>query len=200
MFADLLRQRLRGIVEVSPEVADRLFAHYELLVRWNKSLNLTSIESLETAVERHYCESAFLALHLPPDQGLKICDVGSGAGFPGIPVAVFRPDCSVVLIESHQRKAVFLREATRGMPNVRILAKRAEEVAEKFDRLISRAVSYADLVKPARKLAGAANLLTGEEAPPEALGFQWDSPIALPWGKKRFLRTGTIVSRETEHE
>ena len=104
-----------------------LEAHYRLLLLWNRTLNLSAITGLEEAVERHYCESLFLGAHLPPGS-LAIVDIGSGAGFPGLPVAVLRPECSVTLIESHQRKAVFLREASRGLPGVRVVAKRAEDV------------------------------------------------------------------------
>src|ERR1017187_6190482 len=101
-------------------------------MRWNRSLNLTAIRSREEAIERHYCESLFLGARLPAG-ALRIADVGSGAGFPGFPVAVLRPECSVTLIESHKRKAVFLREASRTLPNVRVFAKRAEDVGERFD-------------------------------------------------------------------
>src|SRR5580704_17440976 len=113
-------------------------------MRWNKTLNLTAIRNREEAIERHYCESLFLGARLPAG-ALRIADIGSGAGFPGLPVAVLRPDCSMTLIESHQRKAVFLREASRKVLNVRVLAKRAEDVDEEFDWVISRAVSYEDL-------------------------------------------------------
>jgi 16S rRNA (guanine(527)-N(7))-methyltransferase RsmG len=119
-----------------------LEAHLDLLMRWNRTLNLTAIRNREEAIERHYCESLFLGAKLPAGR-LRIADVGSGAGFPGFPVAVLRPECSVTLIESHQRKAVFLREASRKVPNVKVAAKRAEDVTEAFDWVISRAVSYA---------------------------------------------------------
>ena len=188
MFAELLHQRLRGIVALSAGQISALEAHYELLVRWNKTLNLTTITSLEEAVERHYCESLFLAAHLPAGN-LRVVDVGSGAGFPGFPVAILRPDCTVALVESHQRKAVFLREASRKIGNVRVIAKRAEEVDEEFDHLISRAVSYEDLKVSLKKLALAVDLLTGAEEPP-GLGMDWDEPVAVPWGNARFLRMG----------
>jgi 16S rRNA (guanine527-N7)-methyltransferase len=191
-FADLLRSKLSGIAELTPEQIQALQAHYELLSRWNRRLNLTSIDSLEEAVERHYCESVFLAKYLPPSY-LSIVDIGSGGGFPGIPVAVVRPDCSVTLIESHQRKAVFLKEATRGLANVRVLPKRAEEITEIFDCAISRAVSYADLAPILKKIAETADLLTGEEGPHEDLCFTWNRVITLPWGKGRFLRLGTLI-------
>src|ERR1019366_10599108 len=166
MFADLLRQRLARVVELSPGQVEALETHYQLLLRWNRTLNLTSIKRMDEAVERHYCESLFLGTHLPQG-GLRIADIGSGAGFPGFPVAVLRPDCSVTLIESHQRKAVFLREASRTLPNVRVLAKRAEGVDERFDCVISRAVSYSDLASFLKRLAPHADLLSGAEGPPE---------------------------------
>jgi 16S rRNA (guanine527-N7)-methyltransferase len=189
VFADLLRQKLTHIVQLSDQQVTILDAHYELLFRWNRILNLTAVISLEEAVERHYCESLFLGAHLPA-RSLRIVDVGSGAGFPGFPVAVLRPDCSVTLVESHRRKAVFLREAARTLFNIRVLDKRAAEVEETFDHAISRAVSYEDLVSLLEKLAPNADLLTGRERPPAALGFVWESPVPLPWGKQRFLRQG----------
>jgi len=194
VFPDRLRQTLTGIVELTALQLHFLEAHYQLLLRWNRVLNLTAIDSLEEAVERHYAESLFLAVHLP-QRPLRIADVGSGAGFPGIPVAVFRPDCSVTLIEAHQRKSVFLREASREMSNVRVLAGRAEDVTESFECAVSRAVSYQDLVPVLKKIAVSADLLTGGEEPPPELGFRWEEAIPLPWGQRRFLRIG--VSRET---
>jgi 16S rRNA (guanine(527)-N(7))-methyltransferase RsmG len=191
VFAELLHQRLRGIVALSAGQISALEAHYELLVRWNKTLNLTTITSLE-AVERHYCESLFLGAHLPAGN-LRVVDVGSGAGFPVFPVAILRPDCTVALVESHQRKAVFLREASRKVANVRVMANRAEEVHEEFDHLISRAVSYEDLRGSLKRLAPAADLLTGAEEPPE-IGMEWDEPVVVPWGTARFLRVGRRIS------
>ena len=192
MFAEALEARLAGIVELNPEQVQVLEAHYRLLLLWNRTLNLSAITELEEAVERHYCESLFLGAHLPPGP-LTIADVGSGAGFPGFPVAVLRPECSVTLIESHQRKAVFLREASRGLPGVKVLAQRAEEVREGFDVAISRAVSYKDLAGSLKVLAPNADLLSGGEQPPARMGFEWSEPIALPWGKARFLWKGKRV-------
>ena len=193
MFADVLRERLAGVVELSPGQVEALEAHYQLLLRWNRTLNLTSIKKTEEAVERHYCESLFLGTHLPQGR-LRIADIGSGAGFPGFPVAVLRPDCSVTLIESHQRKAVFLREASRNVPNVRVLATRAEDVDEQFDWAISRAVSYKDLASFLKKLAPSVDLLTGGEAPPDGIGFVWQTPILVPFGGQRFLRMGQYTA------
>jgi len=172
---------LAGQFPLSSEQLDALQAHYDLLRRWNRVLNLTAIDDVREAADRHYGESLFLASHLPGEV-LRIADIGSGPGFPGFPVAVVRPECTVTLIESHQRKAVFLREASRNMKNVRVLSQRAESVQEEFDWVISRAVSYEDLGGTAARLAPAAALLTGPEAP-QSLGFSWNEPIRLPWGQ-----------------
>jgi len=167
-----------------------LKAHHELLQRWNKTLNLTRIDS----IERNYGESLFLGRHLPPGP-LSICDIGSGAGFPGFPVAILRPDCQVTLIESHQRKAVFLKEVSRSVPNIRVLAKRAEDVHESFDWAISRAVSAEDLTPFLTRLAPNVALLAGSEVP-RIPGIEWNEPIPVPGGDARFLLLG--VSRETK--
>jgi 16S rRNA (guanine(527)-N(7))-methyltransferase RsmG len=157
------------------------------MLRWNAKLNLTSLKRLDEIVARHYCESLILASHLPSGP-LRIADVGSGAGFPGIPVAVALPACSVTLIESHQRKAVFLREATRSFSNVRVLARRAEDVSEHFDWVISRAVSYDGLRPFLSRLAPDAALLTGPTPPPADLGFDWRDPIPVQGGFLRLSR------------
>jgi len=192
VFAELLRERLGGVCQLSPDQLGLLPRHYELLLHWNKALNLTSMRSEEEIVERHYAESIFLGLHLPPGP-LAITDIGSGAGFPGFPVAVLRSDCTVTLIESHQRKAVFLKESSRDLRHVRVLAKRAEDIGERFDWAISRAVRFDDIRVSLRKLASNVIILTGEVEPSLCTGFEWQEPIRLPWGERRFL----LVSRET---
>jgi 16S rRNA (guanine(527)-N(7))-methyltransferase RsmG len=193
VFRELLRQKLTGVAVLTPEQLRMLEDHYQLLLRWNQVLNLTAIESAPEATERHYCEAVFLATQLP-SVPLRIADVGSGAGFPGFPIAVVRQDCNLTLIESHRRKAVFLREISRTVSNVRVLAGRAEDVAERFDHAVSRAVSFQSLIPILKTLAPAADLLVGDEAPPEEMGFVWGEPVRLPWGRNRFLWMG--VRRE----
>jgi len=189
MFAELLRSKLGGICQLSESQIEGLTSHYELLTRWNKVLSLTSVRTLEEAVERHYCESIFAACHLP-EGPVSVADVGSGAGFPGIPIAIVRHDCSVALIESHQRKAAFLKEASRGLVNVRVLAKRAEDVLETFDWVVSRAVRYSDIAGVLMRLGRSAELLTGEVQASELPGFEWRQTIRLPWGERRYLWIG----------
>lgn len=161
--------------KLAPSQVERLRGHYSLLIKWNRVINLTRVEAEAEVVQRHYGESLFLASHLPQGS-YSIADVGSGGGFPGVPVAVARPELSVTLIESDQRKAAFLKEATRGWGNVRVLAQRAELVTETFDWIVSRAVSNADLAKFAARLA------------PRSVVLASDGTIPLPWDPSRFLR------------
>lgn len=192
MFTELLLDRCQGFAELTPQQVAMLEAHYSLMARWNKSLNLTKIVDEKDAVERHYVESLFLGAHLPAG-ALRVADIGSGPGFPGFPVAVLRADCEVTLIESHQRKAVFLREATRDVKNITVLAKRAEEVTEHFDWVTSRAVSYEDLKSPVARLAARVALLTGADEP-IGWDFHWDQPVHVPGAKNRFLRIGSCFT------
>jgi 16S rRNA (guanine527-N7)-methyltransferase len=189
VFADLLRAKLAGVCELSDTQIEQLRRHYELLVRWNQKLNLTSVRTLEETVERHYCESVCAACHLPEAPG-SIADIGSGAGFPGIPMAIVLPRASVALIESHQRKAAFLKESTRDLPNVRVIAKRAEDVGEHFSWAVSRAVRYAEIAAALKNLAVNVELLTGNVEAAELPGFQWQPPVRLPWGEHRYLWLG----------
>jgi len=193
VFAELLRSRLASVRKLSDEQIEQLRRHYELLVRWNRVLNLTSIRTLEEMVERHYCESVFAAKYLP-EGPLSVADVGSGAGFPGIPIAIMRPDCSVTLIESHQRKAVFLREATRDLANVRVVGKRAEDVPGRFDWAVSRAVKYSDVKEDLRRLGESVEILTGEVDASDLPGLEWQAPVRVPWGEHRLLWLGGCCS------
>jgi 16S rRNA (guanine(527)-N(7))-methyltransferase RsmG len=179
MFRDLLVRELAPYASLTEEQIDALEAHFKLLTQWNARLNLTRIESVEDAVRLHYCESLFVGTRLPAGP-LRIIDVGSGAGFPGIPIAILRPECSITLVESHQRKSVFLREARRNLKNTSVVTDRAENLRAKYDWLVSRAVLPRDLLK--LKLANNLALLTGREEVPG-----WERREEIPWGTARYL-------------
>jgi 16S rRNA (guanine527-N7)-methyltransferase len=180
MFREFLVAEFGPYSPLSEFQLDQLENHYSALTRWNERLNLTRIRDLSESVKFHYCESLFLARFLPAGPH-RIVDIGSGGGFPGIPVAIFRPDCDVTLVESHQRKAVFLREAARELTNVRVISKRAEDVQERFDWLISRAVAPMDVLR--LKIASNVVLLIGEE---DAVKLTGES-TPIPWGNHRIL-------------
>ena len=182
MFRDLLASEFAPFRRLSEQELDRLESHYEFLSHWNKRMNLTRIRGLQETVRLHYCESLFVARVLPPNP-VSIVDVGSGAGFPGVPLAILRPDCSVHLVESHQRKAVFLREATRNLPNVRVLPVRAQELQHEYDWIVARAVRRADL--ESLNLARNVAWLVSEA---DAVG-QAERLTKIPWGVRRVLVT-----------
>ncbi|SRR5216684_343706 len=196
-FADLLKRELQGRVDLSDLQIGQLHEHYELLQRWNQKINLTSIPSGPEAVIRHYCESLFFAANFPVTEKARIADLGSGAGFPGVPMAILRPEWAIALIESHQRKAVFLKEGTRALGNVVVLANRAEDVEISFDWLVSRAVDPKDVLKNAPRLAPHIGLMLGEddwESLKSNQAIAWGEPIRLPWGDRRLCVFG--VSRD----
>jgi 16S rRNA (guanine527-N7)-methyltransferase len=196
-FSGLLKAHFSPVGTLTPAQLQSLHGHYQLLSRWNKVLNLTSVRSMEEAVRRHYCESLFLATHLPPEP-LSVLDIGSGAGFPGIPMAIFRPDCHFTLAESHRRKAVFLREASRDLPNVQVVAERAEELTERFDWVVSRAVAWKQLRRVVGRLGRRLALLLGEQdvaGVQATAGFGWQVPIPVPWTRQSFL----LVSERMFH-
>jgi len=195
-FAQLLTQRFSGVGNVSAAQLQQLYSHYQLLVRWNRVLNLTSIVNVEEMVVRHYCESLFLGLHLPLEP-VSVLDVGSGAGFPGMPMAILRPDCRFTLAESHQRKAVFLREASRALANVRVVARRAEQIEETFDWVVSRAVGWKEVLPVARRQARRVALLLGERDADEVCterGIVWQPAAPIPWGRQQVLVLGQLCS------
>ena len=195
-FAELLEKELRPWLSLSEDQVRRLWEHYEILVRWNEKINLTSIPAGEEIVIRHYCESLFFGVHLPvTSEADSIVDVGSGAGFPGIPLAILKPAWNITLLESHQRKAVFLREATRELPNVSVLVRRAESVSGEFDWLVSRGVDPRDVLKNVPKLASRVGLMLGEDyfsAVQPLSHIAWSDVVRLPWGDRRLCIFGEV--------
>lgn len=173
-FKSLLSADFAPYRALSRTQLDALAAHYELLLKWNRKLNLCRFRDLAEAVDLHYCESLYLGISLPSGP-LQIVDVGSGSGFPGIPIGILRPECRLTLIDSDKRKAAFLREACHGRTNFRIIAERAEDVSERYDWIVSRAVT----AETVRRLRVAPNC---------ALLTSTPTSVKLPWGEKRFIQ------------
>ena len=199
-FADLLEKELDRWITLDDDQIHRLWQHYEILLRWNAKINLTSIPRGEEMVIRHYCESLFFGAHIPSDPGaISVVDLGSGAGFPGVPIAILQPTWRVTLLESNQRKAVFLRESTRGLPNISIFARRAESAGSTFDWLVARGVDPKEVLKNVPRLASQIGLMLGEDdffVIRNIFGIAWSEPVRLPWGDRRVCVYGE-VSRGT---
>ena len=193
-FAELLARELGSWVHLSELQVTQLYQHYDVLIRWNQRMNLTTVKpGLDTLI-RHYCESLFFAVHLPAtDDKISVLDLGSGAGFPGIPMAVLRPSWNVTLVESSQRKAVFLRESSRHLPNVSVRAERMEKLSTQGDWAIARAVNPEEVLLNVPRLAPHVGLMLGEN---DFLSVRhnsrvaWAEPVRLPWGDRRLCVYG----------
>jgi 16S rRNA (guanine527-N7)-methyltransferase len=177
----------------------RFEGYLSLLLRWNARLNLTAIREKEGILARHFVESIACARTLPAEVA-TLLDFGSGAGFPGIPIALCRPEIAVTLAESQGKKAAFLQEVVRRIGiSASVHPGRAEALAASFDCVTLRAVDrMQQAVQAAAQLAGPGGWLalmtTGAELPKlqQAAGplFLWEPASPLPGGEERILALG----------
>src|SRR6185369_12464 len=129
-----------GMEGLDGQVSARFGTYLELILRWNARTNLTAVRDPEGIIQRHFLESIACARMLPVGIA-TLLDFGSGAGLPGIPIALCRPEIAVTLAESQGKKAAFLREAVRGLElNPAVFAGRAESLPTQFDCVTLRAV------------------------------------------------------------
>jgi 16S rRNA (guanine527-N7)-methyltransferase len=180
-----------------------LAGHFEnylsLLIRWNARVNLTAIRDEEGILRRHFVESIVCARALPAGIA-TLLDFGSGAGFPGIPIALSRPEIAVTLAESQGKKAAFLSEAVRVLGlDAKVHSGRAEVLRNVFGCITMRAVDKMEWAVQAAvqqvRLGGWLSLMTtGKEleAHKAAAGaeFAWAPLVLLPGGEDRLLALG----------
>lgn len=206
-----------------PSRLDQISIYINLLQNWNARLNLTAIRREEEIVTRHFGESLFMARHLFPASAARapspaisdtaqttpvnpprVIDIGSGAGFPAVPVKLWAPHIHLTLIESNHKKAAFLREVARTLTltDVNVIADRVETLAarpgfaraevvtlravERFDTILQQAVAF---LAPTATLA----LLIGSDQIPQLAALtalNWQPPIPIPQSKRRVLSIG----------
>ena len=138
-----------GLEQLTGKQTDQLVKHYALLRRWNQRMNLTRIIEPRKAARLHYAESLFGAKFISGAR--TVLDIGSGAGFPAIPLAVARADVRITALEANQKKALFLREVKDelGLDNFKVANARLEEFdLSGYDVLTSRALDRAEFVLP----------------------------------------------------
>lgn len=139
-------------LSLSTDAKNALLDYVALLVRWNAAYNLTAVRDPDEMIARHLLDS--LAV-LPYVHGATLADLGSGAGLPGIPLALAAPERAVTLVDSNGKKARFLREAIRALKlaNVRVVETRVEEMEGQFDCITARAfASLTDMLAWGGKL------------------------------------------------
>jgi 16S rRNA (guanine527-N7)-methyltransferase len=193
-------------VTVNEQQVQQIQQYMSILLKWNEAVNLTAIRDPLEILYRHFCESMFAASVAPLETG-RLADVGSGGGFPGLPLKILRPELEVFLVESNVKKATFLAEVVRdlGLTGARVLVSRYEELDEELtplDVVCSRAVG-----EFANFLAWAASPKIGAKQALLWIGgrdleevrhlsaWKWDEPTQIPQSLRRFLLIGT---REVE--
>jgi 16S rRNA (guanine527-N7)-methyltransferase len=175
--------------------------YIKILLRWNEKLNLTAIRNPLEILYRHFCESMFAASAIPVDKG-RLADIGSGPGFPGIPLKIVRPGLDLCLVESNIKKGTFLAEVVRELQlsNARVLISRYEELGEELaplDFVCSRAVGefgpFLEWAASNRVGAGQVILWIGGRDMEEARKskqWEWKEPVLIPKSLQRFLLAG----------
>ena len=176
--------------------------YIDILLTWNEKMNLTAIRNPLEILNRHFCECMYAASAVPVEDG-RLADVGSGGGFPGLPLKIIRPKLQVVLIESNVKKATFLAEVIRalGLADARVIVSRYEELGEEIaplDFVCSRAlgdfVPFLEWAHSERVAARQVVLWIGARDLPEiqkVRTWEWQEPISVPLSLRRLLLVGT---------
>src|SRR5467141_7911 len=210
LSADTIRRAL-GEFQIAVDDAQvlQIQRYMNVLLAWNEKINLTAIRNPLEILNRHFCECMYAASTVPVKHG-RLADVGSGAGFPGLPLKLIRPELQVVLIESNVKKATFLAEVIRdlGLADARFLVSRYEELGEEvapLDFVCSRALGdFAPFLEwsLSEKVAAKQVILwIGARDLPEfhkIRTWEWREPIPVPHSLRRLLLVGTRRTRPTD--
>jgi len=195
-------------LEPSKEQAWQFYRYAQLLQDWNKRINLTAITDTEGIIIKHFLDSLLFWKEVEPEKKRRVCDVGSGAGFPGIPLKIMFPSMEVVLLEVTGKKVKFLDKVIGelGLTKVAAVNARAEEYGrvsgsrEGFDVVITRAVAtlsiIGELCLPLIKIGGTMIGLKGPNAEQEALS-EGKALARLGGGNMRIAEAKLPFSMET---
>jgi 16S rRNA (guanine527-N7)-methyltransferase len=191
-------------LSLDDEQVKQIQQYTKILLAWNDKVNLTAIRDPLEVLYRHFCESMYGVVALPVEK-CRLADVGSGAGFPGLPLKILRPDLEVFLIESNVKKATFMAEVIRelGLRDARVLVSRFEELAEEvapLDVVCSRALGdFARFLE----WAGSPEVATKNvllwlggrdlEEVRAISGWQWDQPKPMPHSLQRLILRGLRI-------
>ncbi len=188
---EILTAGLRELgIDPAKETADRFGIYLSELKKWNKVYNLTAITDDEEIVIKHFLDS-LLYLKAIPRGRITICDVGSGGGFPGLPLAIVRPDLLISLLEPSRKKIAFLRQVRRllALENIETLNFRAEELVEsQFDIVVTRATfSVSEFLKKAGHIVKPGGIFVMNKGP------KYEEEIKdLPSGKSTEVITASL--------
>jgi 16S rRNA (guanine527-N7)-methyltransferase len=191
-------------ISASALLCDQIRIYSDLLLRWNQKTSLTTVTEPDQILRFHFGESMFAAVAVPIRHG-RLADVGSGAGFPAVPMRMVSADISVILIESNQKKATFLAEVVRELQltSVEVRRSRMEDTAfddAPVDFVTARALGIDDVfLKWANRSlnsGGSAILWLGEPdagAISQKGGWNWAPSIHIPQSDRRVILRGARV-------
>jgi len=189
-------------LQASKEQVVQIQQFTRILLTWNERMNLTAIRDPLEILYRHFCESMYAGVAVPVEKG-RLADVGSGGGFPGLPLKILRPELELFLIESNVKKATFLAEVVRelGLTDARVLVSRYEELGEEvapLDYVCSRALgefpTFLGWAGSDQISAKQVILWIGERDLKEIQavpGWDWRESIPVPHSLRRLLLVGT---------
>jgi 16S rRNA (guanine527-N7)-methyltransferase len=189
-------------IEVNDTQVSQIQEYIKLLLAWNDKVNLTAIREPLDILHRHFCESMFPAKLVDLD-ACRIADIGTGGGFPGLPLKILLPTAQVSLVESSIKKAAFLAEVIRtlGLKGVNVVVSRYEELGEEIapiDFLCARALGdFGGFLKwAATNSVGAKRVILwlgakDAEEVGAVEGWKWDSPVAVPQSLRRVILIGS---------
>jgi len=197
-----IAQLLQPFIQLDESRLRAISTYIDLLLKWNARMNLTAIREPNEIVQRHFGESLFAAKHLLEQKRPQTAiDLGSGAGFPGVPFAMLAPDVQVTLIESQQKKATFLRELVRvlELKNVKVFCDRGENYRETAELVMLRAVErFENALRMAIRLTtsgGRVGLMIGSPQVELAKGLSteisWGDAVEIPCSDSRVLLWGS---------
>lgn len=206
----ILQEGLRRLgLDSGEAVIAQFLTYYELLVSYNKKVNLTAITAPEEVAVKHFLDSVALLALFDLPRGARVVDVGTGAGFPGLPLKIVRPDIDLTLVDALGKRVTFLRMCadTLGLTQVTCLHARAEELGKKaehreqYDVAVSRAVAnlatLSEYCLPLVRLGGTFAALKGPAAPQELSGAK--NAIAVLGGGNACIKLAEIADAELKH-
>jgi 16S rRNA (guanine527-N7)-methyltransferase len=188
-------------LSASDEQVLQIQQYIAILLKWNEKVNLTAIRDPLEILYRHFCECMYAAEAVPVENG-RLADVGSGGGFPGLPLKIIRPHMQVFLVESNLKKVTFLAEVIRelGLRDAQVLVRRYLELGEELaplDYVCSRALGefpvFLDWAGSEQIATKEVILWVGARDLPELQKIQtweWREPIPVPHSLRRLLLVG----------
>jgi 16S rRNA (guanine527-N7)-methyltransferase len=193
-------------IEVDANQIGQIQEYIKLLLTWNEKVNLTAIRDPLDILHRHFCESMFVT-KLADLDNCRLADIGTGGGFPGLPLKILLPHAQIALVESSIKKAAFLAEVVRtlGLGKVNVLVGRYEELGEEIapiDYLCARALGDFSgfLAWAGSQSVGAEQVILwlgtrDVEEVEKVSGWKWAPPVAVPQSLRRVILVGSKATQ-----